>query len=238
MIDRNHILQEIRRTAEDNGGTPLGRERFAEATGIRETDWSGRYWARWSDAVQEAGLPPNKMQGKFDDEAVLLSFVDEIRRLGRWPTTPELRLRRREDRSFPSHNVFLRLGSKQELASRILGYSSAHPGLDDILPIVALHSRPESVSQDEDAATAIGFVYLLRAGRYYKVGRTNDFARRGRELAIQLPEPTQTVHVIRTDDPVGIEAYWHARFADRRKNGEWFELTSFEVNAFKRRKFM
>jgi hypothetical protein len=34
---------EIRRTAEANGGTPLGKSRFAAETGVREHDWSGRY---------------------------------------------------------------------------------------------------------------------------------------------------------------------------------------------------
>ena len=84
----------------------------------------------------------------------------------------------------------------------------------------------------------VGYVYLIKSGRHHKVGRTNSVGRRERELEIQLPEKAATVHVIKTDDPVGIEGYWHQRFADRRRNGEWFELSREDVAAFKRRKFM
>jgi hypothetical protein len=89
-----------------------------------------------------------------------------------------------------------------------------------------------------DHESELGYVYLLKSGRYHKVGRSNAVGRRERELAIQLPEKAKLVHSIKTDDPVGIEAYWHNRFGDRRKNGEWFELTAKDVAAFKRRKFM
>jgi len=61
MMTREQIIAEIRRTATDNGGVPLGRGRFYSETGIKESDWSGKYWARWSEAVAEAGFRPNRL---------------------------------------------------------------------------------------------------------------------------------------------------------------------------------
>ena len=50
-----YILQEIKRTTQANGGTPLRKIQFEAETGIKRYDWFGVYWARWSDALREAG---------------------------------------------------------------------------------------------------------------------------------------------------------------------------------------
>jgi hypothetical protein len=151
-------------------------------------------------------------------------------------------MKRRSDPNFPSHNTFVRFGSKADLVKKLLQYCQPHSGFDDVIQFCEEHLRSGDLSSAEDEVPAeeveFGFVYLIRSGRFYKIGKTNSAGRREREIAIQLPEKATTVHVIRTDDPSGIEAYWHQRFADRRKNGEWFELTAADVQAFKRRKFM
>lgn len=97
----------------------------------------------------------------------------------------------------------------------------------------AKEQLPETESP---TGTVVGFVYLLRHGtrKEYKIGRTNNPLRREGELGIQLPEKLQPVHYIKTDDPAGVEAYWHTRFASKRKEGEWFALTAQDVLAFKR----
>lgn len=236
VADKEHILAEIRRMAEGNGGRALGKDRFAAATGIRESDWSGRFWARWNDAVREAGVEPNRLQERTDDQDAIRQLALETRRLGHLPTHAERTLRRRADKSFPGSAVWRRLGSQRALAGMVAEYGRQHSDFADVVELV-LPLEQESVNGDA-APPDIGYVYLLKSGRHYKLGRTNSIGRRGYELAIQLPQRADVVHAIKTDDPAGIEGYWHGRFAERRKNGEWFELTPADVSAFQRRKFM
>lgn len=240
-MNKQHILDEIQRTAAANGGRVLGRERFEKETGIKESDWRGKYWARWNDAVNEAGLSPNKLIAAYDDEHLLAKFAAFVRELGRFPTTSEMQLKRRRDADFPSQTVFERFGTKTQQARRVLEYCLDQGSYDDVAALCkpfADQAATDSDNDTEDAELDFGFVYLIKSGRYYKIGRSNAAGRREREIALQLPEKAETVHVIRTDDPVGIEGYWHQRFAPQRKNGEWFELTAVDVKAFKRRKFM
>jgi hypothetical protein len=238
---KQHILEEIRRCAASNGGVPLGRERFARETGIKESDWSGKYWARWNDALGEAGFQPNKLNSALSDDHLLNQYALFVRELGRLPVHAELLLKRRSDPDFPSGNTFGRFGSKAQLASVVAEYCRKTPGLGDIAPlceIVAPSDGEAAVTEDLGVSDEFGFVYLIKSGGFFKIGRSNAAGRREREIALQLPEKANTVHVIKTDDPVGIEAYWHRRFSEYRKNGEWFELSTSQIKAFKRRKFM
>jgi len=239
-MNKEHILREIRRTADANGGRPLGRLRFLTETGIRESDWRGRYWARWNDAVREAGYGPNKLQEGYEDATLLNRLADLLRELGRVPVRSEMQLKARCDPSFPNSKTYERFGSKAQLLARLTEHVRARADDQDLVPLIAAAVVP-SVTNEEPSKSAkaeLGFVYLLKSGRYCKIGRSNAAGRRERELAIQLPEKAAMVHLIRTDDTAGIESYWHQRFADRRKNGEWFALSAADIAVFKRRKFM
>ncbi len=239
---KSHILDEIKRTSQENGGVPLGQSRFRSETGIRRSDWYGKYWLRWGDAVREAGFSPNVLQVGLPEEQLLEKLVTLIRELGHYPLDAELRMERRSDSGFPPHSVLAgRFGRKHQLAGKLVKYCLARDGYEDVVkicrPLAAESTETEEVS-DVQTFGQMGAVYLLKSGRYYKIGRTNAVGRREREIAIQLPEKTTLIHQIKTDDSAGIEAYWHRRFQDQRKQGEWFALTPRDVSAFRRRKFM
>lgn len=238
-MDKQHILDEIRRTAKANGGDPLGRERFLTDTGIKQSDWYGKYWIRWGDAVREAGFIPNRLAEAYTDEFLVERLVSLTRELGRFPVEGDLRIKGRNDSEFPSHGAFHRLGSKLQRVLKVTEYCRTHEDFQDVLDLCPdVNDRKQHSPEKEADTEEIGFVYLMRSGRYYKIGRSNSSGRREYELAIQLPERANKVHEIRTDDPVGIEAYWHNRFESKRKNGEWFDLSPLDIKAFRRRKFM
>ena len=249
-MNKQHILEEIRRTAKANGGKALGRERFSRETGIAEGHWSGRYWARWSDAVKEAGLAPNQMNAQLDADTILGQLAGFTRELGRFPVSAEMRMRKRADPAFPNDKVFDRFGNRAQLRQAVIAYCEGKSELDDVAAICR-QSVPAVDEREKEAAatdtsvaggTKDGYVYLmlLKIGREkrYKIGKAVFVEQRTSQIALQLPEELELIHTINTDDAYGIESYWHRRFAAKCTNGEWFQLSADDLKAFKRRKFM
>jgi hypothetical protein len=163
-VTKNHIIQEIQRTARENGGQPLGRLKFLHVTGIKETDWSGKFWARWNDALKEAGFGPNRLQQAYEDSFLLDRFAGLVRELGRIPVVTEMRLKARADTSFPSRTVFERFGSKEKLIARVLDYVQQHDNYSDVVPIVSA-AVCSNTTQDESSTQKIvtGFVSTTRS---------------------------------------------------------------------------
>ena len=235
---RDRIVSEIRRLAELDGGRAPGQNRFEKETGIGSSEWRGKLWARWSDAVEEAGYSPNSWNAPLESTKVLDDYAEACRHYGHPPTYAELSLYGRDRPNFMGVNTFKRhFGSKDGIvaALRKRAIERRESDLISILPDVKTPQPPEVTSTV--TSTSEGSVYLLQSGDFYKIGRSDELEKRVKQISVALPDKVELVHAIRTDDPPGIEAYWHRRFADRRANGEWFKLTAVDVRAFKRRKF-
>ncbi len=90
----------------------------------------------------------------------------------------------------------------------------------------------QAVGQAMFAATPAGCVYLLKAGPFYKIGRSQLFEQRLRQIRQQLPYPVEVVYVFETDRMIELEVYWHGRFQERRTHSDWFLLTDEDVYEF------
>lgn len=236
-ISKKDVLEAIIKTAKENGGKPLGMGGFEKETGIKKYDWM-KYWPRFGDALQEAGFSPNQFGFVYSDEFLIEKIIVVIRKLGKFPTFQELTVERSKNPELPIFSVFIRaFGSKKQFAMKVVEYCKNKNGYEDIIelckPILEKSLKLENPN-DTNVDLSVGEVYLFKSGRYYKIGKTNDTVRRGSELRIQLPEKMDLIHSIKTDDPSGIEAYWHKRFEAKRMQGEWFDLNSADIKVFKR----
>lgn len=240
-MDKKHIIDEIIRTAKENDGIPLGIDKFASETGIKESDWFPKYWTKWSEALREAGFNPNKMQSAYNENVLIGYVIPLIKELKKFPTTSDFKFKAYHTDGFPWDRAFRRLGKKPEMAQKILNYCASNPGYEDVIEICKEVLGPSEKKDDSDSEKddlKFGYVYLMKSGQYYKIGKSDCVEKRNYEIGIKLPEELKIVHKIKTDDPTGIEAYWHNRFADKRIRGEWFDLSNSDIKTFKRRKFM
>lgn len=231
---RQFILAEIARLARARNGPPPGEAQFRTETGISPARWR-KYWPRWSAAVLEAGFTPNAASQRLAGGDVLAVLAEVVRRHGRLPTEAEIALARATDPSIPGRTTLRRhFPRKSDLVRELTAWVAEDAGRTDVAAMLPALSDVEDGRPDRGHK---GFVYLLKCGPDYKIGRTGDLERRIKAIGAAMPERLELVHSIRTDDPPGIEAYWHRRFADKRRNGEWFKLHAADVAAFRRRHY-
>jgi hypothetical protein len=104
--DKAAVIQAIQRLAEENGGVPVGRDRFIAETGFPQSMWEGRIWLTWGDAVREAGYEPNAMQHRrLTDDDLLRRLAALTRGIGRYPTNAHMTMERRTNSDFPATGV-------------------------------------------------------------------------------------------------------------------------------------
>ena len=229
---RARIITEIRRIAAENGGTPPGIQQFVRKSGIKRSGFAA-IWARWPDAVREAGFVPHPANPRLDDDDMLAGIAEVARRLGRIPAESDLRVYRASGNYLPGQKAFARhFGDKPGLLRALKRWATAGAGRADIAAMLA--QLPEA---RDPPPHITGAVYLMKFGRYCKIGCSATPEQRFNDLQRSLPERARLLHIIHTGDPYGIEAYWHRRFAAKCARGEWFCLTPEDIATFRRHHF-
>ena len=233
---KKSIIDLYCRLVKEHGGRAIGERVFIRESSVPRYCWQGGLWSSWSELQAEAGFAPNEATEKTPDKVLLQRFAELALEINAVPTEANLVGKRKSDPSFPAKSTYRRWGSREAMLEKIVEFCETDARYATVAKLL---EQRISVGVDNQLTSkqVNGFVYLLRSGKNYKLGRTNAVGRRLRELAIQLPQKPDTVHVIQTDDAKGIERYWHNRFAEKRQGGEWFALTAADVSAFKARTF-
>jgi len=123
-MSKDEILNELRRFVSSNDGLIPGERTFRSATRIKQSAWKGRYWARWTDAVREAGYDPNTLTERIPDETMLLELASFVTDLGRFPVRDEINIAARQRPAVPVWTtVKRRYGGMPELAKALLELS-------------------------------------------------------------------------------------------------------------------
>jgi Meiotically up-regulated gene 113 len=241
-MTKEGVAQRIRQLAAQRGGH-ISFRAFVSETGIQGRWLRNQEWfTKWNDLLAELGIATRQFDVPPTPRSRIAEAVAElIQRLGRWPTEDDLQRARKKDRSFPSLKVISPLRRSGELAALVVALGSPGTQFGQAAMIAGKYVSIDKERADADIAPnerVKGYVYMLRSGRRYKIGKSSDPSRRYREVRLELPEETHQVHTIPTDDPTGIEKYWLERFSIKRvRNTEFFALDGYDIQAFKRRKY-
>jgi hypothetical protein len=234
---RYHILNEIRRLATQTGKPPSAAI-FAKDTLIFEEQWKDKFWPQWGDALTEAGFGRVTRTKQLRADEVLVKIVGACRTFGKVPTYAELDEYRRINPDLPGNKVIAKYFSDR--AGLILALTNLAATNDEFSDLKALLPRQLPFGRETASRanrTTDGFVYLIKSAAYYKIAQTETGETPLNETSAALAVKTVIVHTIRTDDPEGIEAYWHNRFKQKRTTGGWFNLSPADVSAFQKRKY-
>lgn len=105
----------------------------------------------------------------------------------------------------------------------------------DIEIMNTTEAEPQTQNVEKrSAAPAPGYIYLLRGVHgHFKIGYSKEPHQRIERFEVMLPFPIQVMHLIPTNHMRRAEKCLHERFAEKRRSGEWFELSDEDVYTIK-----
>ncbi len=239
---KEEVVKVLQKAAKEYGKTP-GEKVFYESSNLNIYILHRLGWENYGELCDDAGIPRNKFDNtQYTKDQLHELFIGAIREKGKWPSRSFLDVKTFKDDSFPGSATFYKaLGQVKngDLPRSILKYVEDKPVFDDVVDICnkTLEEYSGEGKNTEARRADGGWVYLYKHGQYnqFKIGKTNDLLRRGREITIKLPEKCTLIHSIKTVDMSGVETYWLNRFRKTAEelNGEWFKLSRDDIREFR-----
>lgn len=103
--------------------------------------------------------------------------------------------------------------------------------LNDILTNNPPLQRPSEQKPKKDQS---GYVYLLKSDNgHHKIGKAKNPEDRLKTFTVKLPFHVEYICTIKTNDMRVLEETLHERFANKRIDGEWFNLETEDIEYIK-----
>jgi hypothetical protein len=176
-MDKQKILDLIKESADKAGGAALGARTFYKQYGLTDNDIR-KYWDNYNDAVEEAGYPRNEPLRAYEKEEILSAYLSlVIKEKGKFPWSKAYARRTRGNPDLPAAGTLTkRFPRKYDLLLALKEYVSEHETPDEILTLIddELDSAIPPEVVDEAAGLIEGYVYLMKSGKSYRIGRSSD----------------------------------------------------------------
>jgi hypothetical protein len=95
--------------------------------------------------------------------------------------------------------------------------------------------KDKTITEKREAEKRKGFVYIIHNTNLnvYKIGKSRNPKSRIKNIADQLFDPIETIHVFSVVDMSKSEIFLHTHFQAKRVRGEWFTLDQADLEAAK-----
>ena len=74
-----------------------------------------------------------------------------------------------------------------------------------------------------------GYVYIIKQGEYYKIGKTTNPTSRKKTYITENPNEVEYIDAVKCSDYSVAEVAAHDMFKDKNHRGEWFKLSQDDV---------
>ena len=103
--------------------------------------------------------------------------------------------------------------------------------VDNLMTLDDLHMTSKKTPTLGEVAD--GYIYILKSDFGYKIGKSKTLKNRLQLFSVKLPFEFEVEGFYKVSDMSAVEIHFHRKYADKRLEGEWFDLNKEELKELK-----